>query len=77
MLIESPVLASDVEWEFDGRFCSYEALWRGKTRICTAHLHEGRVFECWCSSLENAKEGTGLCAHRCEDATEVELDKYE
>ena len=69
-IIYDPVMTDEVQWKFDGRFCEYEALWKGETRICCAHLSEGRVFECWCSSLKDAKTATEACAHRCEDAKE-------
>lgn len=74
-VIAEPVYTVDVVKEFDGRFCESERLWTKKNvRICLAHLDEGRVFECWCSSIEDAKKSHGVCAHKCEDARAVNID---
>jgi len=64
-----PVMTDDVRYDFPGRFCEYEVWWeKRKQRICTAHLDEGRVFTCWCTSLKDAKTGNDVVCHKCTDA---------
>lgn len=65
MIIDKPVMAKDVEFDFEGRFCEDQAIWESKTVICLAHLAEGRVFTCDFKSLKEAKE------KGCADADEV------
>jgi hypothetical protein len=47
MIIKEPIYGNEVSFEFDEKWCDCQAWWKQKPHlICTAHLHEGRVFSC-------------------------------